>query len=54
LREIGLVGGASLADVLDDTESRKTSAYSVDELLVESTGVDTNALHEDWVILGSF
>ena len=43
-----------MADVLDDGKSGKASAYSVDEVLVESAGVDANALHKDWVILGSF
>jgi len=54
LWEVGLVPGASLADVSDNSQARKTLAYSVDEMLVDATRVDGGALMHDWVVLVSF
>lgn len=49
-----MVGGASLADVLDDYQSGKASANSVHKVLVETTRVDTNTLVKSSIILITF
>lgn len=54
LWEIGLIGWASLADILDDYETRKASADSVDELLVKAAGVNTYTLHTNGIVLRTF
>lgn len=54
LGEVGLVGGASLADVLDDYESGEAFADSINEVLVDSAGVDANTLLHDTVVFVSW
>lgn len=51
LCEVGLVGGTTLADVLDHDESGEALADTVDEVLVDAAGVDADALLHHGVIL---
>ena len=54
---VSLVSGASLADVLDDLKAGKAFADSADEMLVDTTGVDSLALHPVSIVsiaLGAF
>lgn len=48
-----MVGGATLADVLNDDEARETFADSIDDVLVDTARIDSDALLKYWVILVS-
>ena len=50
MREIGLVGGASLTDILNDNKAWQASAYSINKLLVNATWVVTYTLHKIFIV----
>lgn len=50
-REICLIDGTSLAHILDGDESRKAFTNSIDDMLIDTARVYSNALHENGVIL---
>lgn len=49
-----MIDGAALADVLYDDQSREAFADSVNEVLVDTARIDSDALLKHWVILISF